>query len=122
MVDCEDDAARVNGLKIDGIVTYREALAAGIPITRLRGPAFKRVHHQVYVPADLELDDEARVRAWMTAMPDSAALFGATAAAWCGIPVDPPECVQIIVPPGVVPRRRPGLEPHEGLGANETIV
>lgn len=108
--------------QIHDIVTFHEAIAAGVPVTRLRGPSYRRLHHGVYAPANQEIDDDAAAHAWMRAMPESAAMYGPTAASWYGIPVVQPAEFHIIVPPGVVPRRRAGLVPHEGLGPHDAII
>ncbi|RIQ23274.1 type IV toxin-antitoxin system AbiEi family antitoxin [Jiangella rhizosphaerae] len=76
----------------------------------------------MYVEREQPVDGEQAVRAVMLALPEEAALYGASAAAWYGLPVEAPADVQIIVPRGTVPRRRPGLEPHEGLGSDDAIV
>ncbi|TDD71691.1 hypothetical protein E1262_06055 [Jiangella aurantiaca] len=102
--------------------TYGAARAAGVTKDRLCGPGYVRLHRGVYAERELDVDGDRRVRAWLLALPADAALYGATAAAWFGLPVAPPADVQVIVPPGTVPRRRPGLEPHEGLGLDDVTV
>ncbi|PZF83798.1 type IV toxin-antitoxin system AbiEi family antitoxin [Jiangella anatolica] len=101
---------------------YADARAAGVTKDRLRGRSYRRLHRGVYVERRRPDDDELRIRAWMLALPADAALYGATAAVWYGLPVAAPPLVQVIVPPGTVPRRRPGLEPHEGLAADDVTV
>jgi hypothetical protein len=50
-------------------------------------------------------------------------MFGTTAAAWYQLPVPRDEAFHVIVPAGhIVPRRRTGLVPHEGLGESEWCV
>lgn len=80
------------------------------------------MHRGVYTAGDLQLDEEDAARAWMLALPGHAAMYGQTAAAWYGVPAPEAQCFQIIVPPGTVPRRRAGLEPHEGLHEAEATV
>ncbi len=89
---------------------------------QLRRRGYVRLHRKVYADRALTVDTDGAVRAWLAALPADAALYGATAAAWYGLPVEPPADVQVIVPPGTVPRRRPGLEPHEGLGPDDATV
>ncbi|WP_116948543.1 endonuclease domain-containing protein [Jiangella endophytica] len=101
--------------------TYATARAAGVSKDRLCGPAYVRLHRGVYVARELEMDDDRRVRALLLALPADAALYGATAAAWMELPAELPADLQVIVPPGTVPRR-PGVEPHEGLGPDDAMV
>ncbi|WP_157553187.1 hypothetical protein [Jiangella gansuensis] len=102
--------------------TRTDAHAAGVGADQLRRIAYVHVHRRVYADRALTLDGEQEARAWMLALPDDAALYGATAAWWYELPASRPRNFQIIVPPGTVPRRRPGLEPHEGLGPDETRI
>lgn len=101
---------------------YADARAAGVSKDQLCGRTYRRLHRGVYVERDRPADDERAIRAWMLALPADAALYGATAAAWYGLPVQASQTVQVIVPPGTVPRRRAGLDPHEGLRAGEATV
>lgn len=94
---------------------YSEALEHGVSAERLRGKCFVRLHRQIYADNSVDVLDEDVARAWMRVLPPDAALYGRTAAEWYGMPVLPSAEFQIIVPAGTVPRRRPGLEPHEGL-------
>ncbi len=102
--------------------TLGTARAHDVTLERLRRRPYVRVHRCVYAELGLPLDGQQAVRAWLLALPAEAALYGPTAAAWYGLPVDAPADVQIIVPPGTVPRRRPGLEPHEGLGPDDATM
>lgn len=102
--------------------TRATARATGISPERLRRRTYVRLHRCVYADRGLSLDDEQSARAWLLALPDDAAMYGATAATWYGLPVETPADFQVIVPPGTVPRRRPGLEPHEGLGPDDATV
>lgn len=94
---------------------YSEALGHGVSADRLRGNCFVRLHRQLYADSSAEILEEDVARAWMSVLPPDAALYGQTAATWYGLPAPPSDEFQIIVPIGTVPRRRPGLEPHEGL-------
>lgn len=58
----------------------------------------------------------------MLVLPADAAMYGLTAAVWYRLPVASSPQFQVIVPPGTVPRRRPGLEPHEGLRPDDVAV
>jgi hypothetical protein len=50
-------------------------------------------------------------------------MFGTTAAAWYQLPVQRDEAFHVIVPAGhIVPRRRTGLVPHEGLGEDDWCI
>ncbi|TDD72018.1 hypothetical protein E1262_04710 [Jiangella aurantiaca] len=102
--------------------TLAAGRACDVTPEQLRRRTYVRVHRCVYAERGSPLDGERAVRAWMLALPADAALYGATAAAWYGLPVEPPSSVQVIVPPGTVPRRRPGLEPHEGLGPDDAAI
>lgn len=104
------------------VFTSAQAHASGVAPEHLRRRAYVRLHRSVYADRTVPLDDEQSVRAWMLALPADAALYGTTAAAWYGLPVQMPQVVEVIVPPGTVPRRRPGLEPHEGLGPDDATV
>ncbi|RIQ18387.1 hypothetical protein DY240_21135 [Jiangella rhizosphaerae] len=97
------------------VFRYADARAAGVSKDQLGGRTYRRLHRGVYVERERPTDDELAVRAWLLALPAEAALYGATAAAWYELPVQAPPVVQVIVPPGTVPRRRAGLEPHQGL-------
>ncbi len=102
--------------------TLATARAHGISAGHLRGRHYIRIHRCVYAERDVPLDGDQAARAWMLALPDDAAMYGATAATWYSLPVEAPADFQIIVPSGTVPRRRPGLEPHEGLRQDEAIT
>lgn len=97
-------------------LTYAEARSAGVSLERLRGEGFNRLRRNCYVPAGAEVDVVLAARAWMAILPESAAMFGLTAAWWYDLPLQQVEDFHVIVPAGgSVPRRRPGLCPHEGL-------
>lgn len=66
-------------------------------------------------PRALELE----ATRWALVLPTYAALYGKTAAEWYGTAAPRSEGFHVIVPPGVVPARRSGLVPHEGLGEDD---
>lgn len=104
---------------------FRRARAIGVGVTadQLRGPSFVHLRRDLYVHVDADVNDDLEARAWMTLMPDRAAMYGATAAWWLGLPVPRPREFHVIVPAGgAVPRRRPGLATHEGLGEHDVQV
>lgn len=80
------------------------------------------MHHGVYISTARARAKDADAAAWMAALPDAAAMYGRTAASWYELPIDPGPDFQVIVPVGTVPRRRSGLEPHEGLRRHEAVV
>jgi hypothetical protein len=97
-----------------------DARRLGVSRDRLRGSAFRHPTRSVYVSAEIAADLELEAGSWALVLPPSAAMFGTTAAAWYGLPVPRDEAYHVIVPAGdVVPRRRTGLVPHEGLGEHE---
>lgn len=104
------------------IFTPTEARAAGVSSDQLRGRSYARLNRGVYAATGLPMNFDLVARAWMRALPADAAMYGTTAAAWYSLPIEAVSDFQIIVPAGVVPRRRPGLEPHEGLGPNEAMT
>jgi hypothetical protein len=82
-----------------------EALARGL-LTRaqLRGPAWRRLRHDVYADAKLPVTHRLHARAVALAGPPQAVLGGMTAATlWStrGPLVGPDDPVELIVPPGV---------------------
>jgi hypothetical protein len=105
-----------------GVFTLAEALAAGVSQDQLRGSRYARLHRGVYGARDLPITYDVAARAWMRALPAEAALYGPTAAMWYGLPVRATADFHIIVPAGVVPRRRPGLVPHQGLGPDDAVT
>ena len=100
-----------------------DARRLGVSRDRLRGSAFRHPTRSVYVSAEIAADLELEAGSWALVLPPSAAMFGTTAAAWYGLPVPRDEAFHVIVPAGdVVPRRRTGLVPHEGLGEHEWSI
>jgi hypothetical protein len=101
-------------------ILYSDALASGFSRAQLRGRRFRHGPRSVYVPLAARRDFILGARSWLIVMPANAALFGVTAAQAYGLPVTPDSEYHVIVPAGgVVPRRRPGLVPHEGLLIDE---
>lgn len=93
-----------------------DAINRGITRDQLRGPRYLHLRRDLYLVSDTPRDDVVDAHAWMTLLPDAAALYGSTAARWYELPVPPDPDFHVIVPAGgAVPRRRPGLVPHEGL-------
>jgi len=100
-----------------------DARRLGVSRDRLRGSAFRHLTRSVYVSAAKAADLELEARSWALVLKPSAAMFGTTAAAWHGLPVPLDEAFHVIVPAGhIVPRRRAGLVPHEGLGEHEWCI
>jgi hypothetical protein len=94
-----------------------EAVEMGMTRNQLRSATLRHPARSVYVAESVPESLEVKVKAWQLVLPDDAALFGVTAAEWYGLPVRADDQVHIIVPAGgVVPVRRLGLVPHEGLG------
>jgi hypothetical protein len=105
---------------VGGPFRLSDAHAVGISRDRLRGSAFRHPTRSVYVSAEIPANLELEASTWTLVLPESAAMFGTTAAAWYGLPVPSDDAFHVIVPAGsVVPRRRNGLVPHEGLRENE---
>lgn len=95
---------------LDGPFTRRNAEAAGVSWHALRGPAWRRIFHSVWVAATLELDRATWLRAARLIMPVDAVLCGPSAAEQHGVDVREANdmTVHVAFTDGV-PRRRPGL-------------
>lgn len=81
----------------------RDALAQGL-VTKgyLRGPAFTRVIHGVYVDARIPVDHGLRCRAAQLVLPPESVLTANSAAWWYGVQLARPEdTVTVALPPGV---------------------
>lgn len=90
----------------------------------MRGPAYRRLFHGVYAPADLTPTQTVRARAALLLAPKGALLARHSAAAlWGGVVPARPD-IQLDIPPGsrlrvsgvdARVRRAPGAELHHGL-------
>lgn len=65
------------------VFTRAEALGSGLTANRLRGPAVRRLHRDVYVDADTPLTVDLRIDAALLAVRDSAPLVAGQFAARC---------------------------------------
>ena len=80
--------------------TRAEALAAGLSISVLNGPRFRRVFRDTYVPTTLPLTTELRARAALRLAPPGAVVARHTAGLlWGGVVPDSPQ-VHLTLPPG----------------------
>lgn len=107
----------------DGPILSAAAREMGITRAQLRSRRFRHGPRSVYVPTTADPSFALAAKSWLIVLPSDAALFGVTAAQAYDLPVTPDPEYHIIVPAGgVVPRRRPGLVPHEGLGPDEAWI
>lgn len=98
-----------------------EARDHGLTRKQLRGASYRRLTRSVYADRSVPAGREREVTGWMLVLPDDAALYGPTAAEWYELPTPKEDDCHVIVPAGgVVPVRRPGLVPHEGLMPDES--
>src|SRR5690625_2187104 len=98
-------------------------LECGLTDEQLRSSRFVHIRRDCYVPLEVVDDPEVDVRAALAVMPAGVALYGRSAAQWYGLPVSSPDEVHLIAPAAMaVPRRRPGIVTHEGLGEHQVQV
>lgn len=95
-------------------------IADGVPERRLRTKEFTRLKRGSYAKAGSPTNE---AQEWLSILPPGTALYGSTAAAWYGLPVQPPDDqFHVIVPAGhAMPRVRAGLRPHEGMLEGEAV-
>lgn len=95
-----------------GVIGRSQALDAGMSARqidrRLASGRWLSVHPRVYLAADRELTDEARVHAATLWMGEPVTLSGIAAAWWHGLWPDPPTVVELTVPVRRCPQARPG--------------
>lgn len=98
----------------DGVIARHQAIGAGLSADavdgRLANGRWRRLHPRVYLSADRQLTDTARVRAaWLWAGP-TAALMGLAAAFWWGLVPSAPSLPRLAV--GATGRRHctPGIQ------------
>ncbi|WP_378413218.1 DUF559 domain-containing protein [Rhodococcus kronopolitis] len=86
----------------DGVVTLRQALAAGMSSTavdrRVSSGHWRRLHPGVYLRADRQLTRAARLRAAVFAAGPSAVACGTSAAWWLGLTDRAPEVDAVTIP------------------------
>ncbi len=100
-----------------------EALGLGVTPNELRGPAYRQLFRDVYVAADLPDSVELRCDGLALVLPKSVAFSHHTAASLCELPV--PDEIDIHITaadPRHVPRKRPGVIPHESIGEADVWV
>jgi very-short-patch-repair endonuclease len=89
--------------------TLKEARAAGLTRTALRGKAWKRLNSELYCLRGLRDDPWLLLSAWQRSLPAEVVFAGATAAWLFGLDVEPIDPVEIVVPP------ESGIRPRAGL-------
>jgi hypothetical protein len=100
-----------------------QAVAAGL-FTRgqLRGPRFRSLYHDIYLPAGEPRDLDTRSRASTLLLPPGGALAGHSAATLWRAGCSPVEADVEIAAPDTTIRARPGLVVHRGeLAADEVM-
>jgi hypothetical protein len=97
---------------LDDVFRGSDAVAAGVLTRgRLRGPEFRRLFRDVYVPASVRVTHELRSRAASLALPDGAVITGRSAATVRGVRIAWPEDpVQVLAPPEMRLGHRSGLD------------
>lgn len=95
-----------------GVFRGSEAVAAGVlTADQLRGPQFRRLYRDVYLPAGMPITHPVRCEGAALALPAAAVITGRSAATLRGIPLaretDP---VEIVVPLDTRIARRSGLD------------
>ncbi len=111
----------------DGVISREQAISAGITADavdgRLANGRWRRLHPRVYLSADRELTDDARIRAaWLWAGP-SAVLTGLAAAFWWGLVPSAPSLPRLAV--GATGRRHctPGIRVvRRGIASADRVV
>lgn len=103
---------RIRAVDLSGVFRGSEAVAAGV-VTRdqLRGPQFRRLFRDVYVPAATRVTHQVRCEGAALILPPTAAITGRSAAALRGTTLgfdDDP--VQVIVPLETRLARRNGID------------
>jgi Transcriptional regulator, AbiEi antitoxin len=96
-----------------GVISREQAVAAGLSTSaidrRLATGRWRRVYPQVYLAADRELTEEARLRAIGLWAGDDATLSSVAAAWWHKLGPPPPPVVEVTVPRVTYPRIRDGV-------------
>lgn len=75
--------------------------AGEVTTATLRGPRWRRLFRDVYLPAGIPVDHEVCCRGAMLLLPPAGVVAGLSAAAVWGLPPPPELPVQVLVPPGV---------------------
>jgi len=92
------------------------AIAAGAVTARqLRGPRFRRLFHNIYIRADVEVDLALRSSAAYLLVEGRGVLGGYSAAEILGASCGPADAPAEVVVPGGHQRAQPGLCAHRGL-------
>jgi hypothetical protein len=94
--------------------SLREARAAGLTHSALKGKAWRRIDVELYSWAELREDRWLLLKAWQRILPGEAVFAGRTAAWLFGLDVVPTDPVEIILPPGTGLRSRAGLSVIRG--------
>lgn len=91
-----------------------QARRAGVlTMTTLRGPRWRRLFRDVYVPVEVPVDHPVRCRGAALLLPAAGALAGRSAACLWGVPHPAAELpVEVVVPPGVRFGPVKGIEVH----------
>jgi hypothetical protein len=96
-----------------GVISREQAVAEGLSTSaiarRLATGQWQHVYSRVYLAADRELTDEARLRAIGLWAGDNATLSGVAAAYWHKLGPSTPSIVEVTVPKVMRPRTRAGL-------------
>ncbi len=83
-----------------GTISVAEARSFGVSRDMLRGPAWRRVGWGRYRWAAQAMDEDVKLAALLTTLPEGAALAGAVAARRWGLDVPRPAKPDVIIPPG----------------------
>ena len=89
--------------------SLREARAAGLTLSALRGRAWRRLGSQLYCWEGVKEDAWLKLVAWKELLPREAVFSGATAGWLLGLDLDPINPVEIVIPSSCGVRSRSGL-------------
>lgn len=104
--------------------TYSSASArtGGLTRAQLRGPAFRRLSHDLVVRLEDAIDPRERLALLATVLPPDAAFSHLTAAMLLGAPVDAPERAHVALRPRRVLPQRAEFVVHARLLADDDVI
>lgn len=102
-------------------ITRREALAAGLTVTELAGPRFRRLFHGLYLPAHVELTVLQRARAALKISPEGSFASHHTAAAIWGGWVPQTSETHISVVSDLLRSKRRGIKAHRARSTSRAV-